>query len=227
MKLSFREKIILMVVVAILTLVLGFVLVIKPQFANISSNKANLTTVQAQKADIEAKIQSAAQLNDKLKAIYDEDKKLSEFFLPEVNTYEVDKYVYDIAKQSNLVIESLSLTPMKASDVVFYAPKVETVQYPLQASANLSDGTQAAQTTVAADPNQPAAVEQAGLSIATITFSATSDAQFKAFLDAIDKLDKSVIITSCTSKAGETGGITGTIAVNLYSIKTIPEITLK
>ena len=56
MKLNYRDKVILGVVLAVLILLLGFFFLIKPKNEEIQEDEQTLATKQAEQADLEARI---------------------------------------------------------------------------------------------------------------------------------------------------------------------------
>ena len=81
MKLNYRDKIILGVLLAVVILLLGFFLLIKPKKADIESDKATLTQVQQQKDEIDAKIAEIKPLQKQIKETYDDTTKLTGDFV--------------------------------------------------------------------------------------------------------------------------------------------------
>ena len=223
MKLSYREKIILMIVVAVMTLAVGFFVVIKPKINTISQSKTLLTQKQAEKVAVDEKIKTAEAITKKLKDTYDEDKKLSEFFMPEVNTYEVDQFLSEKWEQNNIKVTTLELTPMKETDLEFYVPEGEHPVYALQVAADLNGTLPSGYLDSANQTGVKKTCEKAALSVAKISFVAKLD-DVKAFLDTIDSLDKSVIVSQLDIKDATLPVVEGTITINLYSLSELPEI---
>ncbi len=248
MKLSYREKIILMIVVAIITLAVGFFVVLKPQITKISNTSVDLVQKKAEQISIEQKIASAKDLQEKLNKLYEEDKSLAAFYFPEIDTYEIDKFVYPIAAQNSLKIEELKLAPMEAADIELYEPESKlSTSYPLQAAADLSttapvtdakgnivttvpvtDASGNAVTTTAAVtaklPNSKTVLLQAGISTAEIKYTAPAVNNVIAFFDSIDALDRGVIVTGCEIKTEE-GVTTGTVKLTFYNVLPPADIT--
>ena len=223
MKLSYREKIILMIVVAVMTLAVGFFVAIKPKINTISQSKTLLTQKQSEKVAVDNKIKTAEAITKKLKDTYDEDKKLSEFFMPEVNTYEVDQFLSEKWEQNNIKVTTLELTPMKETDLEFYVPEGEHPVYALQVAADLNGTLPSGYLDSANQTGVKKTCEKAALSVAKISFVAKLD-DVKAFLDTIDSLDKSVIVSQLDIKDATLPVVEGTITINLYSLSELPEI---
>ena len=223
MKLSYREKIILMIVVAVMTLAVGFFVAIKPKINTISQSKTLLTQKQSEKLAVDEKIKTAEAITKKLKDTYDEDKKLSEFFMPEVNTYEVDQFLSEKLEQNNIKVTGLDLTAMKETDLAFYAPEGKHPVYALQVAADLNGTLPSGYLDSANQTGVNKTCEKAALSVAKISFVASFD-DFKAFLDTIDSLDKSVIVSELDIKDATLPVVEGTITINLYSLSELPEM---
>ena len=72
LKLSYRDKVIFIVVMVILVLVAGFFLLIRPKFEQVELAKETLAQKQQEKADIDAKIDTLPIIIDNLKATAEE-----------------------------------------------------------------------------------------------------------------------------------------------------------
>ncbi|MDE7289774.1 MAG: hypothetical protein K2N71_09800, partial [Oscillospiraceae bacterium] len=87
MKLSYRDKVIFIVVIVIIILVAGFFLFIQPKFKEIEGAKYNLETKQQEKVELETKIASLSTIIDEIKAAADEIGEKQEIFLAEQDPY--------------------------------------------------------------------------------------------------------------------------------------------
>ena len=120
LKLSYRDKVIFIVVMIILVLVAGFFIFIKPKFESVEIAKANLAAKQQEKADIEAKIGTLSDIIDNMKAIAEEIGEKQEIFLDEAHPYVNETYIRDALSSLNLDIISMNTSYTTASAISRY-----------------------------------------------------------------------------------------------------------
>lgn len=172
MKLSYRDKIILMIFVLLMTLFVGIFTLVKPKSATISDSKQVLSEKRDEKEKVDKEINSLVQLRVNNTTENKKIAELNKFFVPIMNTSEIDKYVYAIAKDNGISIDSLELIPPQESDLFFYNPLIADNENTLKVKANCAT--------------------------ANITCRVAKQQYLKDFLDAIDNLETSVIVDSCS-----------------------------
>lgn len=231
MKLSYREKIILIVFVVAITLVAGFFIVIKPAIATNAQYKVDLAAKQTQKAEIDQKIADAEGLKDKIKKAYDETKDISAFFLPEMDTYQVDQYLSPYCAKNNVTITALELELAAPEEVSAYSYELYNVIYSLKDIADINaevpkpaDPTAQPAETTAAVPAVPTSPDTLAVTNVTIGISGKVEDVLK-FADDIKAINKSVIITSISGNGEAEDGKDpeGDITIKIFSIKEIEE----
>lgn len=232
MKLSYREKIILIVFVVAITLVAGFFIVIKPAIAKNAQYKVELVAKQTQQTEIDKKIEEAEGLKDKVIKAYNETKDISEFFLPEMDTYQVDQYLSPYCAKNNVTIKSLELELAAPEEATAYSYELYDVLYSLRDIADINaevpkpvDATaKPAETTAETAAPVPTSPDTLAVTNVTIGISGTVEDVLK-LADDIKAINKSVIITSISGKGeGEEGKAPeGEITIKIFSIKTIEE----
>lgn len=126
MKLSYRDKVIFVAAIVIVILVLGIFLIIKPKFQEMNSAKATLENKQTEKANVEAKINTLADIVTALKATAQEVGEIQEYFLLEQDPYLNEQYVREILGNK---VETLSMntTYTAASELVEYVVNPENI----------------------------------------------------------------------------------------------------
>lgn len=169
MKLSYIEKIVLAVFVFLMTVFVGYFLIIKPQVEKVDNNKQILVQKNTEKTDLESKLSSIPSLEKNEKNLTEKIQEISGFFFEKMTTNEIDKYIYKIAKNNNLDIDNMLLTPLEMSEVTMYQ-QVNNIENPIKINALCSS--------------------------TTIDFKTKNQSDIKTFIDAIDKINKSIIIDS-------------------------------
>lgn len=131
MKLSYRDKMLLLGVAAVAIILLGIFLLIKPRITEIQENNKTLTEVKATWKEKEDKIEQIPGLQEAIVATYKEAKTLSDDFtdLSLVETqYKLDKFMQENLDECNIEVKSLDLGAPSVSEIGYYyfTPSVVT-----------------------------------------------------------------------------------------------------
>ena len=131
MKLSYRDKMLLLGVAAVAIILLGIFLLIKPRITKIQDNNKTLTEVKATWKEKEDKIEQIPGLQEAIVATYKEAKALSDDFtdLSLVETqYKLDKFMQENLDECNIEVKSLDLGAPSVSEIGYYyfTPSVVT-----------------------------------------------------------------------------------------------------
>lgn len=120
LKLSYRDKVIFIVVMIILVLVAGFFLFIKPKFEAVESAKYTLETKQSEKADIDAKIQTLPTIIESMKESAKAVEEKQKLFLDEGHPYVNETYIREILNELNVEVKSMETQYTTADDIERY-----------------------------------------------------------------------------------------------------------
>ncbi len=120
LKLSYRDKVIFIVVMVILVIVAGFFLFIKPKFEQVNVAKDTLAAKQQEKIDIDTKIETLPDIIDTMKSTAEEIGEKQEIFLDEGHPYVNETYIREILSGLNLNITSMNTTYTTASPISRY-----------------------------------------------------------------------------------------------------------
>jgi len=247
-KLSFKDKLLLVFVIVLIIFGIGYVVVLKPKMAKVSDNKDNLSALEAKKAEIETKISSGAGLEKKIKTEYEKGKAGSALFFSGMETLEVDRYVQSLLKANAIGYEGIAISLINVSTLNPYVFTPSSVVYPLLIESDLNpvDSTKAttdtsktpATTTAPATTKAPAtttapaattkpATPVKGESIAsctiTVAYTGTSD-NIEKFLDAVANSEKkSLVVTGFTEVIDATGKLSGNIEMTMYFIQELTQ----
>lgn len=199
MKLNYRDKVILGVLLAIVIFIAGFVGLIKPKNEEIKEDEATLIAKQEEQADLEARIARIEPLKKNIEETYEDTNKLVADFIPleEVNNpIKIDQYMQHYAEECGVRIENLEISALKESDMNYYY--METEEMPASAmrnSADLngdyaeSDATDNAESNALSQRNVETVIQsQYGIKV-TGTRQALWD-----YLKAVEELKKTMIV---------------------------------
>lgn len=175
MKLNYRDKVILAVVLALIICVGGFFGLIKPKSAEIKENKATLSAKETEVAQIKEKIAKIEPLTNDINDIYDDTNNKSKLFVPmeEINNPVVlDEYMQELANENNVRINTVNLGQTSVGAIDYYFQTPNDIGGDLRAEADFSGELQAKQNELNAESNSLSArnsesvlVTQYGLNI--------------------------------------------------------------
>ena len=146
MKLSYRERIILIVAIVIVILGIGIFVFIKPKYEKMKKHKADLATAQE---EWDHKLEDFRRIPIRQKSIndyYEEGLKISGDFTNEMNSVELDEFLQeflngdDFVEDKVAVKKDMKVTDETANGIDFYYYTPSIVTYPLYEAADL-DGS--------------------------------------------------------------------------------------
>ncbi len=120
MKLSYRDKVIFICAIVIVVLVAGFFVFIKPKYQEMNSAKRKLESKEAEKVEVQEKIDTLTPLVEQLKATAEEVKELQDRFIPEQDPYLNEQFIREILDQNNVEVKSMVTTYTSAEDLEDY-----------------------------------------------------------------------------------------------------------
>lgn len=121
MKLNYRDRIILLIVLAIAILAVGFFAAVRPLRKSIKNNSEECKKVKQQWEDMDAEIQKIPGLQNKINEMYDKSMELCEDFADQnTHSYEIDKQFQEYADKCHLQINDLEVTEPGEAELGYY-----------------------------------------------------------------------------------------------------------
>lgn len=199
MKLNYRDKVILGILLAVVIAIAGFVGLIKPKNEEIKEDEALLIAKQEEQADLEARIARIEPLKNNIDDTYEETSKLIEDFIPlsEIDTaMEVDQYMQHYAEECGVRIDNLEISANKESTIDYYY--LESDGMPSQSMRDLADlngdyAEQDAKDNAESNSLSQRNVETIIQSQYGVKVTGTREALWN-YLKAIEDLKKTVIV---------------------------------
>lgn len=200
MKLNYRDKIILGALLAFVILLAGFFLLIKPKYNNIKDDSAELTKVQAERDDVDAKIAEIKPLQDNIKATYDATTKLTNDFVAYNDVYnarKLDQYMQHFAEDCEVKITNLSTSDIGEGTLNYYYFTPSFVGEGQLSEADLNGDRQAAIAEEKAESNSLSSRAKENVLSASYSINVigTKENIYK-YLQTIEEQDKTIIINS-------------------------------
>lgn len=223
LKLSYRDKVIFIVVMVILVLVAGFFLFIKPKFQNVETAKHNLETKQQEKTDIDTKISTLPGLIQSMKDSATEVKEKQEIFLPEGHPYENENYIREFLNELNIEIKSMNTAYTEASPIsryVVYDKNILAYDNKINADIykELPEEVYNKYNNVQREQYPSAII---GVTTMAVTFNSDVNlVDVYAVIDRIADDEKTIILNtvSTSDPADDATEVESTVALTMYSI---------
>ncbi|MBQ9079154.1 MAG: hypothetical protein IJY29_06260 [Ruminococcus sp.] len=203
MKMSYRDKCILVALVFIITVLVGGLTIIKSSVEKLQTTTVTYKQKLQEEADVKAKLATKGDLEQQIEDTYKECKKLGEFFLPEMKTYQIDQYVSAYFKgdpeaegegNEPIEIKTMSIEEASAEDIEFYTYELFNVEYELGTAADLNEARLHAMkgnTEYAVATSDP---EQLVVSVVSVGVYGDSFDKYLKVCDKIDEDPKSVVL---------------------------------
>lgn len=232
MKLSQRDKVIFLAVVAFLTILLGGVLFVKPKYQEMKNTEVTLEEKRNEKTATDDKIGTLESKKEELKKSIKDVEELQEMFIPHLETFEVEPFLFDIISESDIEITASTYELMTAEELQNYVYAKNAVAYPMRMDADLNG--ELPQEVIDAynkvKVSAPAGVE-VGLTTAEISFKGPFE-DIEAALDNFASQDKTVIVTALEGKSSdakennsnEDKGPEGILTVYVFHIEHMAEV---
>lgn len=225
MKLNYRDKVILGILLAVVILIAGFVGLVKPKNEEIKEDEATLIAKQEEQADLEARIARIEPLKTNINEVYEETAKLTSDFMPlsEISSAsQLDQYMQHYAEECGVRIENLEIASAREATINYYYNEMEALPAAdMLASADLNGDYEKAQNEIMAESNSLSQrnVETVIQSQYGVKVTGTREAIWK-YLKAVEELKKTMIVNQVNiedysfgaDKAEEEGGQPATSA---------------
>ena len=138
MKLAYRDKILLVMLVIILTVSLSYIFVIKPKFEDIDAIKQSVSDANDQLTEIENKIAQKDKIQSELDEYINKCNVATSAFLPPMKNYEVDRFIQKILDKYDFTYTPLTINGPEIVDLEVYSYTPEYLTYPLLGSSEES-----------------------------------------------------------------------------------------
>ncbi len=146
MKLNYRDKIILAVILALAILLGSYFGLIKKKTQEIKDNQAKLETLNNEKDEIDQKINMIPSLKDKITEVYNETNELTKIFVDKEKidgTDELDMYMRKYADENKIKILSLEVKNPEVKSFKYYYQETKDTDEKLRKAADLNGDLEA------------------------------------------------------------------------------------
>ncbi len=149
-EMSYRDKMICLIILIIIILALGIFLGIKPTYDNIVADQATYETTKTEWDGIQQKLDAIPGLQEQISSTAKEAKDIGKIFVNEVfkdindnysvdeANYTVDQYIQTAINDSQLEVSSLNLGGISTEQISYYYYTPNVVTYSLLEAADIN-----------------------------------------------------------------------------------------
>ncbi len=192
MRLSKQERIAVLIIMAILILVLGAFLIVKPAIENYTSSLQTVAAKQKELDDYNARRATKGPLRDQIEAAYKEGEHLADMFFPEFKSYEAEDAFRAFIEQvkTNVIVEEVTVgEPTTATlEATFFTPESVTYALKTYATSGVEPTEEETARAVRWMALQAALAEPQEIGASNIQFSVTAKTRddILAFADEVN-----------------------------------------
>ncbi len=192
MRLSKQERIAVLIIMAILILVLGAFLIVKPAIESYNSSVQTVAAKQKQLDELNARRANKGPLRDQIEAAYKEGEHLADMFFPEFKSYEAEDAFRAFIEQvkTNVIVEEVTVgEPTTATlEATFFTPESVTYALKTYATSGVEPTEEETARAVRWMALQAALAEPQEIGASNIQFSVTAKTRddILAFADEVN-----------------------------------------
>lgn len=231
-KISYRDRVILLVVMIILIVIAGVMLLIKPKFEDISAAESELSTKQAEWDELDSKIQQVDAIKERVQKKYDESVQIGSLFVDIKRPYTLERFIKEYIDKNGIYINTTAtFSDASIVELTPYTLQEQSLEYSIGNSANLTQDD-SAETENSSDNTQQAEVENQSLPCGTITidYNATRAGLMQFMQDIKDSGKsieiKSITIDNNTYNTSPDSVLSGDITINVYYAQMISDVDI-
>lgn len=227
-KLSYRDRIIILVVIIIFMLVAGFMLLIKPKYDSLKTVESSLKTAQTKWKDSELKISKVELMKERVQKKYDESVELGNFFVDIKRAYTLERFIQEYIDKNGIYINTnASFTDPAVVPLSPYELYSTDLDYSIGNSANLNDDANSGNSSGNSEKDE---IQNLPCGTITIDYYATRTGLLQ-FMQDIKTSNKTIEIKSITIGNGTYNTaaeaiLKGEMTIDVYYAEMISDIDL-
>ncbi len=226
MKLSRRDKVILLCVIVAAICIAGYLLLIKPKYAEMQASNDRLAAKEAERAEVEDKIATLEvlkkRLEDDVKSVVEDQKE----FISEKEVYDtqqISTYIMDLLEPSGIQITGMSVPVLSPSMLAAYTYNKNALAYEMRVNADLARELPE-EVYYAYNNSYPEAppTVQIGLTTLTVVFRFEEEQQLLDAVQLVADHEKDLYLvnvsTQITASGDEEEAPAGEMIIEFYTI---------
>lgn len=239
MKMNTREKVLIIILAAIVILLGGFKLLIEPALKDYDAKKAEYQTALNNKMKVDLNILRAGTIDKENTELEKKVNLSSTPFFPDIKNDKLQLFFNNILVKDNISCSSFVMTPPSATQIINMPAYADNLKYPAKDAAlaiieindKKPEADPAKASTDDASPSNPANKAPIDLlELSTVTMQYTGNiAQTNSLLDDLKKSGRIARVSSLSISLGDKGVTTITVTTQCYGVKkyTFEDILLK
>lgn len=231
MKINTREKLLIILLSALVILLGGYKLLIEPALKDLSELDTSLNNVNSMKIQMQNDILLAKTIDQKNRELEADLKVSAEPFFPSIENDKLQAFFQDIANRNGIAFESFVIAEKVAAQITNnQIPKADTPQYPAKDAANRiiemnqDKSEDSSSPTIGNETPKSGKDEQQNLiELTAVSFETKcSYEKLNELLEAIKGSGRIMRVSSVTASSGGEGGLLSvSISVECFGIKKI------
>ncbi|MDE7094567.1 MAG: hypothetical protein K2O52_06625 [Oscillospiraceae bacterium] len=208
---SYRDKMILVIITAIIILAAGFFGLIRPRYNALVADRDTYETTKTEWEGVELKLNQIPVLQDAIKTEASEAKKVAELFVNEafetVNdtfdnvkaNYILDQYVQPMIDESELEVTAFTADGISAENLDYYYYEPDVLTYSLLENADINSSYAQQVSDLLKESNYLKTKETAEVMVnkMSLTVKGTKE-NLMMFLDKIKEDENAILVTTVT-----------------------------
>lgn len=131
MKISYRDKILLIIMVVLLTGFFGYLLLIKPKTEDIEINNSKYAAAEEKQDEINNKLNKLKNVNKQITEYEAKTENITSRFLAHSRDFEVDRFVQEMLDVNQMDLGMLGISDLEVVDLKPYKAEIVYLSYPL------------------------------------------------------------------------------------------------
>lgn len=228
-EMSYRDKMILLIISAIIILAVGFFALIRPKYNTLVADKVLYEDAKTEMDGLQQKIDQIPTIQSNITEIYNESKKMGELFVNDAfssvnDTFDNQKanyiladYLAETIEECELKVSSYSISGISNETLDYYYHTPDILTYSLLEAADVNGNYAEEVTEILKESNYLSSRETAEVMTNTIELSVEGTKEnLMNFLTAIQEDDNAVMITSLDITDYQFGA--GEVSIETYEV---------
>jgi Tfp pilus assembly protein PilO len=226
MTLSYREKILVVLLLVVAVIYLGIQFLIMPAYNSYTNNQSIVSELTDKKLLVQNNVSNVTNINVALQKAQANALNVAKPFLPTLDADILNVWANNIASSNGYTIQSIAITSPKATIIQLNPSKSENTlpnSYPIKDFANKVNGINnqgTAATTSQATAPANGRLDNKSMLESDITLSMTGQfSNVSSFLNAIKNSKRTVNVSSFTATYNDKNVFIFTCTINCYAVQ--------
>lgn len=208
-EMSYRDKMILVIITAIIILAVGFFALIRPKYDSLVADRDIYESTKTEWEGIDAKLQQIPVLENSIKTDADEAKKTAQLFVNEafesVNdtfdnvkaNYILDQYIQPMIDESELEVSDFTLSGVESKNLEYYYYAPDVLTYSLLEGADINGAYAQQVSDLLKESNYLSGKETAEVMANTVDLTVKGSREnLEMFLDKVKEDENAILVTA-------------------------------